>query len=102
MVATCKYIEYFDADRLRLILFLVSCIAVLFFWKDRQGQKLRRYIVLPSIALLALFLNPLVATKLQAVSDGAQSLRFFWMIPTTLLIAILIVRILAALPKKRV
>lgn len=101
MDATCKFIEYFDSDRLRLILFLVSCIAVLFFWKDRQGQKLRRYVVLPSIALLTLFLNPLVATKLQAVSDGAQSLRFFWMIPTTLLVAILIVRILVVLPKKK-
>ena len=102
MDATCKYIEYFDADRLRLILFLVACIEALFFWKDRQGQKLRRYIVLPSIALLALFLNPFVASKLQDGSEGAQSLRFFWMIPTTLLVAILIVRLLAALPKKKV
>lgn len=102
MDATCKYIEYFDTDRLRLILFLVSCIAVLFFWKDCQEKKLRRYIVLPSIVLLAVFLNPFVASKLQDGSDGAQSLRFFWIIPTTLLVAILVVRIFAALPKKRV
>ena len=102
MDATYKFIEYFDADRLRLILFLIGCIATLFFWKDRQGQKLRRYIVLPSIVLLAVFLNPFVASKLQDGSDGAQSLRFFWIIPTTLLVAILVVRIFAALPKKRV
>lgn len=102
MDATYKFIEYFDADRLRLILFLIGCIATLFFWKDRQGKKLRRYIVLPSIVLLAVFLNPFVASKLQDGSDGAQSLRFFWIIPTTLLVAILVVRMFAALPKKRV
>ena len=87
MDAVWKIYQYFDDDRLRVVLFVLWCIAVLFVWKDAQSRRLRKYIVLPAILLVVLFLNPIVAPKLLQVSDTNQCLRFFWMIPAALFIS---------------
>lgn len=102
MNAILEIYQYFDQDRLRVILFVLSCIAILFFWKDTQGQRLRRFIVLPALLLLILFLNPIVAPQLGQAAEIAQSLRFFWIIPVTLLISICVVQTIDRLPHKKV
>lgn len=101
MEAIREIYQYFDDDRLRILLFVLCCVIVLFIWKDEQSRQLRRFIVLPAILLVVLFLNPLVAPRILQASDTNQSLRFFWMIPATLFIAICIVKVVHSLRCKK-
>lgn len=101
MSASWEIYQYFDDDRLRVLLFLLSCAAVLFWWKDNQASRLRRFIVWPAVLLILLFLNPVVAPRLLQASDTNQSLRFFWMIPVTLLISVCIVKAAGTLRNRK-
>ena len=73
-----------------MIGFLFCCAwALLLAWKcrDKVSCKLRRHIVLPSLVLLVLLLNPLSAHVLVTQALETRSLRFFWLIPVALLLA---------------
>lgn len=97
MVSMRSLLAYFWVDKPRVIYFAICCIVVLlltFKWKDRFGAKAFQYIVLPSMVLLVLLLNPLVARLLVTKYYETQSLRFFWLIPVSVLMAIVTVRLI--------
>ena len=104
MVSMRSMWKYLWAFRPRVIGFaLCCCIAGFLVWKyrDRFGRKLLRHIILPSALVLVLVLNPVVAHILVTRSMETRSLRFFWLIPATLLLALVPVRLLAFLPRRR-
>ena len=101
MSAVWEACQYFGGDRLRVVLFVISCIAVLFVWRGRWSRRVRCFIIWPSFLLLVVFLNPTVAAKILKESDANQSVRFFWIIPVVLLISICTVKAAGALRSKR-
>lgn len=104
MVSMRNLLAYFWNDKPRVIYFVVCCgIVLLFAWKarDKFSKKVCRYIVLPSMVLLGLLLNPLVAHLLVTRYDEVRSLRFFWLVPVTLLSATVTVRLISGLHKRR-
>lgn len=104
MVSMRSLWKYLWAFPPRVIGFALCCCAAGFLvWKyrDRFGHKLFRHIIVPSAVVLALVLNPVVAHILVTQSMETRSLRFFWLIPATLLLALVPVRLLAFLPRRR-
>lgn len=101
MSAVWETCQYFDDDRLQVVLFAISCIAVLFLWKGDWSRRVRRFIIWPAFLLLAVFLNPTVAAKILKESDANQAVRFFWIIPVVLLISICTVKAAGALRNKK-
>lgn len=101
MSAVWEACQYFGGDRLRVVLFVISCIAVLFVWRGHWSRRVRCFIIWPSFLLLVVFLNPTVAAKIQKESDANQSVRFFWIIPIVLLISICTAKAVGALRSKR-
>ena len=90
MVSVRSLLAYFWVDKPRVLYFVLCCMVVLFLaWKrrDELTVRLRRYLVVPSIVLLVLLLNPVVAHLLVTKYEETRSLRFFWLIPATLLMA---------------
>ncbi len=90
MAAMRRMFDYFWIDRPRVLYFVFCCAVVLFLaWKRRDllSVQLRRYLVLPSLLLLGLLMNPVVARLLVTQYEETRSLRFFWLIPATLLMA---------------
>lgn len=90
MVSMRSLLAYFWVDRPRVIYFVLCCgLVLLLAWKRRDAVsvRLRRYIVLPSAVLLVLLLNPVVAHFLVTKYEETRSLRFFWLIPVSLLMA---------------
>lgn len=78
-----------DFPRTAYIVFC-SC-AVLFLAFTRKSpfwRELCHTIVFPSLVLLVLLLNPLTAYFLTTKFELTRSIRFFWLVPATLLIAI--------------
>ena len=99
MVSIRSLLDYFLVDELRVIYFILCCVFILLLtWKgkDKFATKVFRYIVLPSVILLVLLLNPFVAHILVTHYEK-QSLRFFWMIPVSLLLAIATVHLVSHL-----
>lgn len=97
-------LAYFWVDKPRVIYFVFCCALVLVLaWKRRDAlsRKLRRYIVLPSVVLLVLLLNPVVAHLLVTKYEETRSLRFFWLVPVTLLMAAVTVLLVDWLPWRR-
>lgn len=93
MVSMRSLLAYFWVDKLRVLGFVACCVIVLVLawkYKDAFSRKVFRYIVLPSAILLVLLLNPLVAHLLVTMYEN-QSLRFFWLVPVSLLLAIVVV-----------
>lgn len=101
MSAVWETCQCFGDDRLRVVLFVISCIAVLFVWRGNWSRRVRCFIIWPSFLLLVVFLNPTVAAKIQKESDANQSVRFFWIIPVVLLISICTVKAVGVLRRKR-
>lgn len=104
MVSMRSMWKYLWAFRPRVIGFaLCCCIAGFLLWKyrDRFGRRLFRHIIVPSALILVFVLNPVVAHILVTRSMETRSLRFFWLIPATLLLALVPVRLLAFLPRRR-
>lgn len=101
MSAVWETCQYFGDDRLRVVLFVISCIAVLFVRRENWSRRVRRFIIWPAFLLLVVFLNPTVAAKILKESDANQSVRFFWIIPVVLLISICTVKLAGALRSKR-
>lgn len=90
MVSIRSLLAYFWVDRPRVIYFVLCCCVVLLLaWKRRDPSSLglRRHIVLPSAVLLVLLLNPVVAHLLVTKYEETRSLRFFWLVPASLLMA---------------
>lgn len=97
-------LAYFWVDKPRVIYFVFCCALVLVLaWKRRDAlsRGLRRYIVLPSVLLLVLLLNPVVAHLLVTKYEETRSLRFFWLVPVTLLLAAVTVLLVDWLPRRR-
>ena len=97
-------LAYFWSDKPRVIYFVICCTLVLVLaWKRRDALSsgLRRYIVWPSVLLLVLLLNPVVAHLLVTKYEETRSLRFFWMVPVTLLLAAVTVLLVDWLPQRR-
>ena len=84
MVSMRSLLAYFLVDKPRVIYFVLCCLLVLVLaWKRRDALslRLRRYIVWPSVVLLVLLLNPVVAHLLVTKYEETRSLRFFWLVP---------------------
>lgn len=97
-------LAYFWVDKPRVIYFVLCCCLVLLLaWKgkDLVAGKLRRYIVVPSMVLLVLLLNPVMAHLLVTRYEETRSLRFFWLVPVSLLLAAVTVRLVDLLPGRR-
>lgn len=97
-------LAYFWVDKPRVLYFVFCCALVLVLaWKRRDAlsRGLRRYIVLPSVLLLVLLLNPVVAHLLVTKYEETRSLRFFWLVPITLLLAAVTVLLVDWLPRRR-
>lgn len=97
-------LAYFWVDKPRVIYFVFCCVLVLVLvWKRRDAlsRRLQRYIVLPSVVLLVLLLNPVVAHLLVTKYEETRSLRFFWLVPVTLLLAAVTVLLVDWLPRHR-
>lgn len=104
MVSMRSLLAYFWSDKPRVIYFVICCTLVLVLaWKRRDALSsgLRRYIVWPSVLLLVLLLNPVVAHLLVTKYEETRSLRFFWMVPVTLLLAAVTVLLVDWLPQRR-
>lgn len=100
MVSMRSLLAYFWVDKPRVIYFVFCCVFVLLLAgkrKDGFSRKVSRYIVLPSVALLVILLNPLVAHLLVTKYYETQSLRFFWLIPVSLLLAVVTVHLTSRL-----
>lgn len=94
---------YFSGYRPRLVGFALCCgIAVFMAWKRRDAffGRLCRYIVIPSLLLLAAIVNPLTAPFLISRGEG-RAARFYWLIPVALLLAIVTAWLLTRLPARR-
>lgn len=105
MVSMRSLLAYFLADTPRVVYFVVCCgLVLLLAWKRRDSlsKSLRNYLVLPSIALLVLLLNPLVAHFLVTGYEETRSLRFFWLVPATLLLSVVTVLLVDCLPYRRI
>lgn len=99
MVSMRSLLAYFWIDQARVIYFIVCCLLVLFLiWrsKDRFAIKVFQYIVLPSVVLLVILLNPLTAHLLVTRYEETRSLRFFWLIPVSLLLTLVTVRLISS------
>lgn len=98
-----QMISYFWQDKPRVIAFVVCCALVLLLaciTKEDPWKKMVRYILLPSFLLLALLLNPVVSHILVTKDMTGRTVRFFWLIPVTLLLAIVPVQLISKLPGK--
>lgn len=103
MVSMRSLLAYFWDDKPRVIYFVVCCVLVLVLaWKRRDDVSCRmwRQIVLPSMVLLLLLLNPVVAHLLVTQYQETRSLRFFWLIPVALLLAVVTVLLVDWLPRR--
>lgn len=98
MVSMRSLLAYFWADEPRVIYFVTCCLIILLLaWRGKDGfaAKAFRYIVLPSGVLLVILLNPIVAHILVTSYEETRSLRFFWLVPVTLLLAVVSVRLVS-------
>lgn len=103
MVSMRSLLAYFWVDKPRVLCFILCCVIVpVLAWKykDAFSQKVFRYIVLPSVILLVLLLNPLAA-HLLVTKYETESLRFFWLVPVSVLLAIVTVRLVSALQSRK-
>lgn len=104
MVSIRSLLAYFWVDKPRVLYFVACCgIVLVLAWKYRDSfsRKVFRYIVLPSLLLLTALLNPLIAHLLVTLYEETQSLRFFWLVPASLLMAIVSVRLVFGLRDRK-
>lgn len=103
MVSMRSLFAYFWKDPPRVVYFVICCCLVLLlaYWKrDRVALLLKNKIVLPSLLLLLAFGNPVSAHILVTRAEETQSLRFFWLIPVSLFLALTTVFLLDRLPRR--
>lgn len=103
MVSMRSLFAYFWKDQPRVIYFVVCCCLVLWLAyrkKNKTAIGLKDWIVLPSLLLLAAFGNPVSAHILVTRAVETQSLRFFWLVPISLLLAAVTVMLLDFVPHR--
>lgn len=103
MVSMRSLFAYFWQDPPRVVYFAVCCclILLLAFWKrETVAVQLKNKIVLPAILLVVVFGNPVSAHILVTRAEETQSLRFFWLIPVSLFLAVTTVFLLDHLPRR--
>lgn len=104
MVSMRSLFAYFWRDPPRVIFFAVCCALVLVLSfrrpKDAFYGKLRDQIVLPSLLLIFLFLNPVSTHFLLPLMMETRMLRFFWLVPVSLLLGVTSAALLTKLPPK--
>lgn len=78
-------------------LLICGVLVLLWTWKNRKPGALRlsEMLVLPSMLLLALFLNPITAHFAVARFHDTQVQRFLWIVPMSLILAVCIVMALS-------
>lgn len=90
MVSTRSLLAYLMADEAKVIYFIFCCVIVLMLstqCKQRIFVELRNKVVFPAILLLIFVLNPVSAHLFVSSNMETQSLRFIWLIPTTILLS---------------
>ena len=103
MVSMRSLFAYFWRDEPRVIAFVACCCAVLLlaYWKrDALAVQFKNRLVLPALALLLVFGNPASAHILVTRAVETQSLRFFWLIPVSFLLAAAVVAVIGRLPRR--
>ncbi|WP_455502165.1 hypothetical protein [Gemmiger sp.] len=104
MVSMRSLFAYFWQDPPRVVFFAVCCalVLVLSFRRPRDTfyTKLRDQIVLPSLLLTFLFLNPVSTHFLLPLMMETRILRFFWLVPISLLLGVTSAALLTKLPRK--
>lgn len=103
MVSMRSLFAYFWRDEPRVIAFVACCCAVLLlaYWKrDALAVQFKNRLVLPALALLLVFGNPASAHILVTRAVETQSLRFFWLIPVSFLLAATVVAVIGRLPRR--
>lgn len=104
MVSMRSLFAYFWVDKPRVIYFVLCCLIILVLVKKRQelfARKLFRYIVFPAVILLVILLNPVVAHLLVTKYTETQALRFFWLIPVSLLLSVVTVRLVCNVKNRK-
>lgn len=105
MTSMKSLLAYFLRDRERLFYFEICCCVVLFMayqLKNKTAIRLRDKLVLPSLAVFVLFLNPVSASFLVNRTDENRATRFFWIAPVTLVLAATTVLLLNQLQKRKI
>lgn len=90
MVSTRSLLAYLMADEAKVIYFIFCCVIVLMLstqCKQRIFVELRNKVVFPAILLLIFVPNPVSAHLFVSSNMETQSLRFIWLIPTTILLS---------------
>lgn len=103
MVSMRSLFAYFWKDQFRVLYFVLCCCVVLLLaYRKRQFTLvlLRNKVVLPAILILLLFGNPVSAHILVTRAVETQSLRFFWLIPVSLFLAVITVVLLDIIPNR--
>lgn len=99
---------YFQEDTTRFILFFVCCvlvcIAAVILKKrgDTVFTQVRNKLVLPSLLLAVLLLNPFSASILVSKMAASRVFRFSWVVPLLVVVAITMVAVVRKLPFKPV
>lgn len=103
MVSFRSLLAYFMATPGRVVAFLLCCAAVLYLAhkKNKEAVAMASGIILPSLLLIVLFMNPVATHFLVNNSEETRLLRFFWLIPVPLVMAGAVVLLLEKVPKKR-
>lgn len=95
---------YYGQNQVMAICFGCCCAVVLgWAWKTRApaAVRLSKLLVVPSVLLLVLLLNPVSAHFAIALFHDSQVQRFFWLVPMTLILAVCVVLFLGKIPGAR-
>lgn len=103
MVSMRSIFAYLWSYPERVVFFLACCgLAILLSLKNDKPQfkSIRDRLVIPSLVLIVLFLNPVSTHFLVPIVMETRILRFFWIVPAALIMA-LVVAELVSMPKKK-
>ncbi|MCI6896550.1 MAG: hypothetical protein MR833_07160 [Gemmiger formicilis] len=102
MVSMRSLMAYFLRDTPRVWYFFACCLVILvlsYKCRDIQAVSFRNKVIFPSLVLICLFINPLSTHFLLKYMEETRVLRFFWLVPATLVMAFATVKLLEKLPK---
>lgn len=97
MISLKDILKYYGQNQWMLVCLAVGCaLALLVAWKTRRAYSIRlsAMLVLPSALLLALVLNPVSAHFALELFHDSQVQRFLWIVPMSLVLAVLVVSLL--------
>lgn len=104
MVSMRSIFAYLWSYPERVVYFLVCCVLVflLALKKNKpEFKSIRNLLVIPSLVLIVMFLNPVSTHFLVPNVMETRILRFFWIVPAALIMALVTVE-LVTIPKNKV